>query len=310
MWFRPLFDALSARPARTPNRRGGHASEGRPRPGPFRPRLDYLEDRCLPSNFTVLNLLDSGPNSLRAAVAAANANPGADTIDFATTGTITLTSGELDVTDSLTINGPGASALTVSGNHVSRVFGLAGNPAVSIADLTVANGWSGWSSQGGGIYMASGNLTLARVAVSGNTAYRAGGGLNVAGGTLTLDHSTLSSNTAVGGDGFTVTGSQSFPASSAVGGGLYVGGGIVYVNQSTFSGNQAVGGTGNPADACSGISADDGGQGEGGGLYVGGGAVSIDNSTLSGNGAIGGNGGAGGYCPDAPDPINSYYLGK
>ena len=92
--------------------------------------------------FTVINLLDSGPDSLRAAVAAANANPGADTIDFATTGTIALTSGQLDITDSLTINGPGANALTVSGNYVSRVFGLAGDPTVLIADLTVANGWT------------------------------------------------------------------------------------------------------------------------------------------------------------------------
>jgi hypothetical protein len=75
-----------------------------------RPGLEVLEDRSLPSTFTVLNLLDSGPDSLRAAVASANASPGADTIDFATTGTIALTSGQLDITDSLTINGPGAAA--------------------------------------------------------------------------------------------------------------------------------------------------------------------------------------------------------
>ena len=59
--------------------------------------------------FTVINLLDSGPDSLRAAVEAANANPGPATIDFATTGTIALTSGQLDITDSLTINGPGTT---------------------------------------------------------------------------------------------------------------------------------------------------------------------------------------------------------
>ena len=70
MWFRSLFDALTVRPARKPTRRGGHPSEGRPRPGPFCPRLEALDDRCLPSTFTVLNLLDSGPNSLRAEVSA------------------------------------------------------------------------------------------------------------------------------------------------------------------------------------------------------------------------------------------------
>src|SRR5690242_20085051 len=54
----------------------------------FQPKLESFEDRCLLSTFTVLSLLDSGPDSLRAAVAAANANPGVDAIDFATTGTI------------------------------------------------------------------------------------------------------------------------------------------------------------------------------------------------------------------------------
>jgi hypothetical protein len=273
-----------------------------------------LEERCLPSTFMVTNLLDAGAGSLRAAVSAANANPGADVINFATTGAITLTSGELDVTDSLTINGPGVNSLTVSGNHVSRVFGLAGDPTVNIADLTVANG-SNSNVGGGGIYEAGGTLTLDRVAVSGNEASGAyggdgqGGGLYVAGGTLTLDHSTLSSNQALGAVGFTIPSSQSFPAGSAAGGGLYVAGGMVYVNQSTFSKNQAGGGAGNPADACSGISAGDGGQGEGGGLYVAGGSVSIDNSTFSANGARGGDGGAGGDCPDAPYPPNSYLPG-
>ena len=277
-------------------------------------RLEALEGRCLPSTFTVTNLLDTGAGSLRAAVSAANANPGADVINFATTGAITLTSGELDITDSLTINGPGVNSLTVSGNHNSRVFGLTGNPTVSIADLTVANG-SNSDVGGGGIYEAGGTLTLDRVAVSGNEVYGtyggqgAGGGLFVAGGTLTLDHSTLSSNQAVGADGYTVPSSQSFPAGSAAGGGLYVAGGMVYVNQSTLSNNQAVGGAGNPADACSGISAGDGGRGEGGGLYVAGGSVSIDDSTFSANGARGGDGGSGGDCLDAPYPGGSYLPG-
>src|SRR5262249_24953837 len=131
--------------------------------------LEVLEDRCLPSTFTVLNLLDSGPDSLRAEVAAANVNPGADAIDFATTGTIALTSGELDIIDSLTINGPGAGALTVSGAGVSPVCAIAGDPTVVIAGLTVANGWT-YDSPGGGISMASGTVTLDHVTVSGNYA--------------------------------------------------------------------------------------------------------------------------------------------
>ena len=42
-----------------------------------------LEDRTVPSTFTVLNLADSGPAPLRQAILDANANPGADVIDFA-----------------------------------------------------------------------------------------------------------------------------------------------------------------------------------------------------------------------------------
>ena len=161
------FDSLKTRGSHAPVQ---HRRRGARRRQPAANRLTFetLENRCMPSTFTVTNLLDSGPDSLRAAVAAANANPGADTIDFATTGTIALTSGQLDITDSLTINGPGAGALTVSGNDVSRVFGIAGDPTVVIADLTVANGWTS-GSPGGGISMAGGTLTLDHVTVSGNS---------------------------------------------------------------------------------------------------------------------------------------------
>src|SRR5262245_48583031 len=80
----------------------------------FVPRLEILEGRSLPSTFSVLNLADSGPGSLRDAIAAAEANPGPDQIDFGhnVKGTITLTSGQLTITSDLTINGPGADQLT------------------------------------------------------------------------------------------------------------------------------------------------------------------------------------------------------
>jgi hypothetical protein len=299
MWFRSLFDVVLARSSRAPGRQKRHASKARP-------RLEILEDRTLPSTFTVTNLLDSGAGSLRAAVVAANANPGADTINFATTGTIALTSGELDITDSLTINGPGLNSLTVSGNNISRVFGLAGNPTVTIADLTVANGWTS-GSPGAGIYMAGGNLTLDRVAVSGNSAVGVldvngyggdglGGGLYVAGGTLSLDQSTVEGNYAIGGAGL-----DDFYAGNGgqgAGAGLYVAGGTVYVNQSTVAGDHALGGAGGniPSGYFDGTPyAGGGGAAAGGGIRIAAGTVAFYQSTLANNSAIGGNSGSGSW---------------
>src|SRR4029450_5944004 len=98
--------------------------------------FETLEDRRLlsfspatvPSPFTVLNLADSGAGSLRQAVLDANALAGADTIEFADglQGTIAMTSGQLSITDDLTIDGPAADQIAVSGSHQSRVFSISG----------------------------------------------------------------------------------------------------------------------------------------------------------------------------------------
>ena len=88
----------------------------------FVPRLEALESRALPSTLTVLNNADSGDGSLRAAIAAAQSG---DQIVFdggLMGKTITLTSGQLALTKSLDIEGPGAEELAVSGNHQSRVL--------------------------------------------------------------------------------------------------------------------------------------------------------------------------------------------
>lgn len=88
---------------------------------------------------TVANTNDSGPGSLRQALA--NANDG-DTIDFAVTGTIGLTSGELLVDKAITISGPGAENLVVNGNAKSTVFHIAPSETVTISDLTTINGYA------------------------------------------------------------------------------------------------------------------------------------------------------------------------
>ena len=136
---------------------------------------------------------DSGPGSLRQAIADASSG---DTITFAISGVITLTSGELLITNDLTITGPGPTNLILNPNHASRGFEIRSQGTASISGLAIMNGFvvSGSGSSGGGIYNA-GTLTLSNAIVSLNTA-GTGGGIYNAAGTVTIDNSTLSANTA------------------------------------------------------------------------------------------------------------------
>src|SRR5215831_16628199 len=104
----------------------------------------------LPRNIIVVtNTNDSGTGSLRDALAAANDG---DTIDATgVSGTILLTSGELQINHNVTINGPGAASLSVNGNATSRVFENFASD-VTISGFTVTNGLplTGDNNGGGG----------------------------------------------------------------------------------------------------------------------------------------------------------------
>src|SRR6516225_4654550 len=116
-WNKPPLRTHSACPGeKPPGTTRWESRERRPSQPSF---LEYLEGRWVPT--TVTNLLDSGPGSLRQAIID---TPASGTVDFqpGLTGTITLTSGELDLHQSITIQGHGAAALAVSGNNASRVF--------------------------------------------------------------------------------------------------------------------------------------------------------------------------------------------
>ena len=60
----------------------------------MRPNCLRLEDRTVPTTFTVANLNDAGAGSLRAAITSANGNAGDDTINFSATATDAMTSGD------------------------------------------------------------------------------------------------------------------------------------------------------------------------------------------------------------------------
>src|SRR3954464_4635900 len=92
------------------------------------------------ATITVTNTNDSGPGSLRQALA--NANNG-DTINFAVTGTITLTSAELVIGKNVTIAGPGANQLAINASQEwepQAIFHVVSGKAVTISGLTIAVG--------------------------------------------------------------------------------------------------------------------------------------------------------------------------
>lgn len=132
------------------------------------------------ASFEVTNLNDSGAGSLRDVLAQANALAGADVITFQSglTGTITLTSGEIDITDSVTVQGPGATELTISGNGASRIFYLY-NSADAPIDVTISSlTFTGGDEQLGGAILADGeSLTVEHSTFLYNEAYYGGGAI-------------------------------------------------------------------------------------------------------------------------------------
>jgi hypothetical protein len=228
-----------------------HARRSPVKPRAFHPRSELLEGRALPSTLWVTNTKDDGGGSLRFEIAQAEKHPANDMIEFnipkkdpgynSSTGswTITLTSDELAITTGLTIQGPGAGQLTVSGGKLSRVFDVNASAPVVLSGLTISNGVAIGSTtplyddDGGGILNLS-TLTLSGCIVSGNSAAGAGtmegGGIYNA-GTLTLTGCTVSNNYA------------SADFASAYGGGIY-NAGTLTVSNSTLSGNSATDGGG------------------------------------------------------------------
>jgi fibronectin-binding autotransporter adhesin len=268
-------------------------------------RVEALDDRLVPAAYHVTSLLDdASAGTLRAAVTQANANPGADTIDFQVSGTISLSGSELPaISDDLTITAP-AAGLTVDAHQASRILEVNAGATVGLSGLTLVNGVA---DEGGGIFN-SGSLSLTACTLSGNLA-RLGGGIFNNGGTLGLEHVTLDSNTAQGGNGADSPyalhpGYQSVPGApgqGAQGGALYNGGGAVTISNSAVTNNSARGGAGGMGgEVSSGLGGGAGGAGgagaaaQGGGVSSIGGSLELINSAVSANSALGGTGGYGG----------------
>ncbi|MBV5309383.1 choice-of-anchor Q domain-containing protein [Chromatium okenii] len=212
------------------------------------------------ATFTVTNLSDRGPGSLRQAVIDANAQAGADTIKFASgvTGSLPIVN-TIKITDDLELVGPGADQITVSGIGAT-LFQTNATATVTISKLKLTDGWNSIENQG--------KLTVSDCTISGNDSsgiYNNKGSIS-----LTVNNSTISGNSAVNGSGIYNSSSSmsindstiSGNTSSENGGGIYNASGSVIINNSTISGNTSY---------------------RGGGIYNASGSVTVNNSTISGN---------------------------
>jgi CSLREA domain-containing protein len=199
------------------------------------------------ATFTVTKTADSNDGtcdtdcSLREAIIAANTSPDADTI-ILPAGSYPLTiggdnedssaTGDLDITDSVTLTGAGATSTIIDADALDRVFDLAGSGppdiTVAISGVTLQNGsiadsggglllragnaltltdsivrdnTSSGGDGGGGVYVqGSSSLSLVNSAVIGNDSVVRGGGI-VNNNVLTVVNSTISDNTTVGTGG-------------------------------------------------------------------------------------------------------------
>ncbi len=256
----------------------------------FQSRLacQQLEHRLAPATFTVTTLTDNVPGSLRAAISSANGLAGDDSINFQAGlfGVVTLTAGQLLITDGVTITGP---AITVNGNGLSRVFNTVSAPTgekITLVALNIVNGKV--AGPGGGLLAGDESVTLLGCVVSGNSitgAANFGGGIAVLAGSLTVSGGAITNNNSVDADGggiLVTSGTGTITSCAITGNTAKDGGGAIFAHDSTLTiTNSTLSGNSSAT--------------EGGGIFfdgtVGAGGFTVRNSTLSGNTATGTGGG-------------------
>ncbi len=225
------------------------------------------------ATFTVTRDDDPPPNgcapddcSLREAVIAANDAAGADAITLPL-GLYTLAidvtidedaaaTGDLDITDDLTISGVYRTGTIIQAcdgsaglcSGLDRLFEISAGVTAGLSEMTLQNGLS--MTEDGGAVENHGALTLTAVAVRTSSAVNGGGIWNHAAGTLTLNASQVGNNKATQspfstGGGIqnegtlTLTNSTvSENTSNSEGGGIFnSGAGVVTLTNSVVGGN-------------------------------------------------------------------------
>ena len=195
---------------------------------------------------------DAGPGTLRNVLAGAGPN---DIVVFAVSlpAQITLSSGEILV-PSVTIAGPGAGNLTISGNNANRVFQIVSSSTAMISGVTITQGLASGGGVGANILNDNASLTLNACTIShgrvtgGSTGH--GGGIYSSQGTLTLTNCLLDRNQATGNGGgvystqtATTISHCTIDGNSATnGGGVHNNAGAAMIRHCTVVGNAATNG--------------------------------------------------------------------
>ena len=209
---------------------------------------DHAADGCDPA---------PGDCTVRDAIAAANADPGPDTITVPA-GTYALSAGALGITAPVTISGPTTAepTATIDAANKDRLFDVSATAgAVTISHLRVTRGQTNDLLGGSGLIQRGGTVTLDHAVFNALSNNHSGGALLLLSGTLNLTDTEVRDTHAFRG------------------GGLHIAGGTANVDRTLWLDN-------------------DGSTGGGGAIYNAGGTLTVTNSTLAANTANSGRGGA------------------
>lgn len=260
------------------------------------------------ATFVVRNLNDSGAGSLRAAIALANASPGADVVDASTqSGAINLLAPLPILTNTLEIRGAGADKLSVrrQSSAAFRLFSIDARASVSLSGLTISGGGGGLET--GGAISSAGALSLSGCNLSGNAARRGGALFSTA--PVTIDNCLFSGNSGIGGGAISMNfGHLSVVGSRFQGNAATADGGAIALSQtratlerSSFTNNRADGNGGALfsssqfdlsllAVSATNCSLSGNRAGRGGAIWNSGGSLLLQNATVTDNVAATGTG--------------------
>lgn len=175
--------------------------------------------------------------TLRAAIQEANALVGADTIVLkakkyylfiAGTGEDAAATGDLDITDNLTIKGVSSAKTIINGGALDRVFHIIGPFTVTFINLSIQNGVI--QDSAGGIFNQGGIVSLTSCSVTNNVSIDGTGGGIVStgvGSSLNIKSSSVTNNAVLTG------------TINAYGGGIVVDHGTLKISDSKVAYNSA-----------------------------------------------------------------------